>query len=160
MTRTPLIRVSVVVAICLLLVCQLGAGKKMATAASETRADSMALNLQGVAKANAGELRSAAKLFTRSLRLWSQNSDAYLNRGKVYFIKGNQKQAWRDIARAIKSNPDSAEAYLVRGMIRRNNGYFSKALGDFNKALELDPNNLDVLMKRSALLFDGGRPDL
>ena len=49
---------------------------------------------------------------------------------------------------------------MCRAILRRNIGYFSKALRDFNKALELDPNNFDILMKRSALLMDGGRPDL
>jgi len=71
------------------------------------------------------------------------NSQAYYERGSIYFGKRKFQSALSDFDRAIKINPDYAEAYNERANAKFDGQIFNKqqpwAWDDYRKAIELNP---------------------
>src|SRR5262249_53002083 len=67
----------------------------------------------------------------------------YLERGRVFLVRGDAEQALADFTRAIELDPKSAEAYRDRALVRwgtavtsRNREDLDKALEDYNEAVK------------------------
>ena len=86
----------------------------------------------------------------RTIQLKPDYSEAYGNRGFVYFSAKNYSNSIKDFNRAIELNPNHVQNYVYRALywkqIAKDN---NRALADYNKALELDPNNAHVYMNRA-----------
>ena len=96
---------------------------------------------------------------TKAIELDPNYTYAYINRGNVYFDKGQYDRAIEDYSRAIALNPDDAYIYGVRGRAYVNSGQYGKAIKDYNKAIALDPNDALVYYNRGDVYFDKGQYD-
>jgi tetratricopeptide (TPR) repeat protein len=74
----------------------------------------------------------------------SDDAEDYLNRGLVYYSKGEYDCAIVDYTEALRLNPNYAEAYNNRGVAYAGKGYLDKAIADLTQALQIDPNRADV----------------
>ncbi len=68
----------------------------------------------------------------------AKESNAIVERGKVYYDQGQYEQAIAEFDNAIGVNSQSVWAYSFRGEAYKNLGRFDRALADFDKALTLD----------------------
>ena len=87
--------------------------------------------------------------FDRAIKLKSDFSFAYYNRGHAKFHKGDLNGALVDYSKSIELNPKDADAFANRGIIKDKMGDVNGSLADFRKAIELNPK------KRDALKADG-----
>jgi tetratricopeptide (TPR) repeat protein len=79
----------------------------------------------------------------------------YINRGRIFFAKGQYAQAIADYNRAIRlganDNYIAAIAYYCRGSSYQANKQFDRAIADYNKVIDLNPryykayNNLGII---------------
>ena len=76
----------------------------------------------------------------RAIQLKPDYSEAYGNRGFVYYMAKDYSAAIKDFDRAIELNPNNAQNYIYRSLywrfVAKDNG---RALADLNKAVELEP---------------------
>lgn len=76
--------------------------------------------------------------FTTSIKLEPKNPHWYLNRSKIYQLKGDIKKATNDIDEAVKISNESAIYLAERGNFYSNIKQHQKALTDFKKSAHLD----------------------
>ncbi len=92
-----------------------------------------------------------------AIRLDPSYPGGYLDRGNVYYAKGDYDRAIADFTAAIRLDPRRANAYRVRGLAHLHAGALPKALADFTKASALNPRDayvalwLDIVNRRSNL---------
>ena len=67
----------------------------------------------------------------------SQRARAYNNRGRVFGVRGQHRQAIDDFAEAIGLDPQDAEAQFNRGLALAADGQHRSAIADFSGAIEL-----------------------
>ena len=67
-------------------------------------------------------------------------SEAYYNRGMVYFHFGQRDRAIKDFDEAIRLNPQFATAYYARGFAHQKLGRMARANQDFEEAIRINPN--------------------
>jgi len=79
----------------------------------------------------------------------------YMNRGKVYCIKGDYEKAIADFNKAIQLQPDLASAYYYRGVAYLAQGYFEQAVFNLKKVLELN-NDPEARQAAESLLIELG----
>ena len=66
-------------------------------------------------------------------------SNAYYNRGRACWKKGDNDRAIADYTKAIELDPGDSHFYLVRGIVYHSQQEYDRAIADFTKASELDP---------------------
>lgn len=66
---------------------------------------------------------------------------AYVNRGILYFIQGENDRAFADYTKAIEINPNLATPYAQRAFVYSIKGNKEQAIADARKALEIEPSN-------------------
>ena len=76
--------------------------------------------------------------FTTSIKLEPKNAHWYLNRSKIYQLKGDIKKATNDIDEAVKISNESAIYLAERGNFYSSINQHQKALTDFKKSANLD----------------------
>ena len=69
-----------------------------------------------------------------------QTAGAYLDRGLLFFSRGDFATAILDFTAAIRMNPDFASAYFQRGLAHYRRNEFTRAVADFTQAIRLNPN--------------------
>ena len=91
--------------------------------------------------------RQAINDLDMAIRLNQNYSEAFGNRGLVYYDAKVFGQAIKDFTRAIQLEPNIAQNYIYRALCyRQTDG--NLALADFNKAVELAPNAAYVYSNR------------
>jgi tetratricopeptide (TPR) repeat protein len=83
--------------------------------------------------------------FSSALELEPENPYWYLNRSKIYQIKGDQKNAKNDLDDAVKISKESAIYIAERGNYYSQIRDFQKAKKEFDKAVRLDSTNSRIL---------------
>lgn len=78
----------------------------------------------------------------------SQTAEAYFERGKGWYLKGNQRNAIADFSKAIELDPKFIQAYNGRGICYNNNGDVDKAIIDYTKAISIDANYVKAYSNR------------
>ncbi|XP_033641902.1 tetratricopeptide repeat protein 36 homolog [Asterias rubens] len=105
---------------------------------SEEVRESRDLELQGVHKAEAGDMNSAIDFFNKAVLVSPERASCYNNRAQALRLRGDIIGALEDLNHAIElSNGRSkaaCQAYTQRGLIRRLEGNNEDALEDFKKA--------------------------
>lgn len=76
--------------------------------------------------------------FATSIKLEPKNPHWYLNRSKIYQMKGDIKKATNDIDEAVKISNESAIYLAERGNFYSSINQHQKALTDFKKSANLD----------------------
>jgi tetratricopeptide (TPR) repeat protein len=79
--------------------------------------------------------------FTTSIKLEPKNPHWFLNRSKIYLLKGELKNAKNDINEALKISNESAVYIAERGNYYSITGEYDKATKDFKESLKLDSAN-------------------
>ena len=102
-----------------------------------------------------GKVDMAISEYTKVLEFDPDLYLVYLNRGKLFWRKGEQERAKEDFSRAIKLEPNVAITYVCRGDIFFDQGDLSSAREDYRKALELAPANEEVIKRMEKLQKKG-----
>lgn len=116
----------------------------------------------GIAHGKKGDINQAIANFNQAIRLDSNNSYAYYNRGYAQYLRGETDLAIADYSQAIKFDPDYVNSYISRGVIYADKREFNRAITDFETALRLEPdnslviNNLELALKKAFCKTCGG----
>lgn len=86
-------------------------------------------------------------------------AEEYLQRGIIYYSKGEFDHAIFNFDEAIKINPAYFEAYLYRGLSYADRGNAESAIADYNKAIEINPKNEEVYFVRGVAFAAIKEPD-
>jgi tetratricopeptide (TPR) repeat protein len=86
--------------------------------------------------------------WTDEIRLYPENSLAYVNRGMARHLTGDFREAIADFSKAIELDPNSSVAYNDRGLSKVKSKDFDGAVRDFSAALGLDPKAAAVYFNR------------
>ena len=89
----------------------------------------------------------------------------FVNRGGVYFRKGNNDRAIQDYDQAIRLNPSDGNAFNNRGSAYAAKGDYDRAIQDYNQGIRLNPSYAKAfywrgLAKRKAGDTAGGDADI
>ena len=103
----------------------------------------------GIICDNNENYKQAIEHYTEALRLNSQISTAYNNRGAIYAEDGEYDIAIRDYNKAINLDPTDPITYYNRGVAYASKGDFDQAIQDYNMSLDLEPDDSDVYYNRS-----------
>lgn len=90
------------------------------------------------AKANVIIQKNVITQANQSLKDNPKNVDAYLKRGRAYYVLKKYKLALKDFDKALRLNPKEAWAYLDRADTRYALRYYKGAIADANKAMRLN----------------------
>jgi len=104
--------------------------------------------LDGLKKAQAGDLKGAIEDFDSAIRKNPRNFNAYFYRAKAKIEYGDKQGAMEDIDLAIKNKGDEAIYYYYRGKMLSDANQTGKALADFDMAIRLKRNFTDALNYR------------
>lgn len=99
-----------------------------------------ALQLSGVAHAQAGEFTLAADLFERALRLHPDHVLLRLSRGSALQALGRSSEALADYETVLAANPNHVRALTQRGTALAELGRLEDALASHELAIALEPS--------------------
>lgn len=68
-----------------------------------------------------------------------RRADAYFNRGRAHYNKGDNERAIAAYDKAIALNPKDADAYVGRGLAYQKTGDLDRAVADYDLAIALNP---------------------
>ena len=81
----------------------------------------------------------------------TNDANAYISRGILYYQQGETELALSDYNKAIQLNPNLALAYINRGNLYDQQGEVELALSDYNQAIQLNPNFAEAYYNRGLL---------
>lgn len=97
-----------------------------------------------------GDIPNAKADFNRFFAMRSNDPEAFLARGYMYFRLNDYTAAINDINKAIELAPNSqSAAYKIRAEISLKLGQPGKAISDLTKAIEISPHYYDAFRLRS-----------
>lgn len=111
-----------------------------------------ALHLQGVIRAQSGDLLQAVSLISQALEQQPDHPIYLGNRGNAYGELGQFQQALNDFDRALTLKPDFADALANRSNVLKALGQFDAAIAGYDRALKLKPYFPDVWNNRGLVL--------
>lgn len=104
-----------------------------------------------------GNLPAAGKAFDRSFAALPDNSDLWVDIGRLRYQGGEQAQAIEASKRAVDLDETNPEALLLRAQLVRDSEGLAAALPWFEAGIEQSPGDLDLLGDYAATLGDLGR---
>ena len=90
-------------------------------------------------------------------RSWStvgETATAFVNRGTLHLVRGENDKAINDFTQAIKADPNLAAAYNDRGVALSATHHQADAIRDFTQALALKAENPDQVTFNRALAYE------
>ena len=90
----------------------------------------------------------ALSFFSKVIDVNNNHGEAFLQRGKVYFLAKNFEQAIADFSTTLRINPTNIDALNSRGIANSQLTNFDYALQDFNKAIQTCSTNADLFYNR------------
>jgi predicted O-linked N-acetylglucosamine transferase (SPINDLY family) len=111
-----------------------------------------ALNLLGIIRAQAGELKEAADLLRRAVAARPLEAVAHNNYGNVLCDLGRCQEALSFYQRALQLDPRYPEAYGNRGRALSALGELERALGSYDQLIGLLPDDAQAHYNRGATL--------
>jgi len=116
-----------------------------------------AASAQKIGKADRAGIDTCSQAIGRSWSTVGETAAAFLNRGTLHLVRGENEQAAADFSRAIKASPSLAAAYNDRGVAYSALHRSAEAVRDFTTALSLKADNADqVLFNRAMAHEDQG----
>jgi tetratricopeptide (TPR) repeat protein len=97
--------------------------------------------------------------FSSSIKLEPTNPYWYLNRSKIYQLKGELKKAKNDIDDAVKASKESAIYLTERGNFYSQIGEYEKANNDFQNAFKIDSKHRRLYHYIAEDLIQQGKSD-
>jgi tetratricopeptide (TPR) repeat protein len=110
--------------------------------------DASKLYDQGVEKAQAGKLKEAIVLFSKSIELRPEDYYCWYNRGIAKSMLNLYEEALPDFEQTIKLAPEYKKGYLNRGNTRKHLTDYEGAIADYTYSLKLDSNYADAYYNR------------
>jgi tetratricopeptide (TPR) repeat protein len=77
--------------------------------------------------------------FTRAIELNPSLSDAYEERGMLYYFQEHYTEVIRDFLKVTKLNPDNAKGYTMLGVAYFKKTDYDSAVSNLTRAIELKP---------------------
>lgn len=117
------------------------------------------------------EIRPAIESFTKAIEINPNYVPALSERGIIYFMIGENKNAVSDLDKVLKIEPNNVKILYFRGLTlteiavktkddendrKTANNFAQRALADFSKAIELDPNDFTFYNGRGKLILEFG----
>ncbi|MCD4784257.1 MAG: tetratricopeptide repeat protein [Candidatus Eremiobacteraeota bacterium] len=102
---------------------------------------------------NAGE---AIKLYSRLVKDKSDFAEAYLERGIIYFNKGNYNKAYTDFEKTISLDSKKTKAHFFKGKIALKKGDSKGAYAEFSISINQEKENIDAYYYRGIALLRKG----
>ena len=99
-----------------------------------------------------GNLPAAGKAFDRSFAALPDNSDLWVDIGRLRYQGGEQAQAIEASKRAVDLDETNPEALLLRAQLVRDSEGLAAALPWFEAGIEQSPGDLDLLGDYAATL--------
>ncbi len=99
---------------------------------------------------SAGHYAKAIDGFTRTLSIWPQMANAYVERGLAHHFLGEDPQALADLDRALGLDPNLSTAYAAKGSISRDHGDVSRAMEEYARSIQTNPN-VEAFFERGQL---------
>jgi cytochrome c-type biogenesis protein CcmH/NrfG len=93
----------------------------------------------------------AIEYLNEAIRLNPNLTEAYYNRGLVYWNLNQYQRAIEDCNEAIRLNPNLPLTYYFRGSIYRKLGQYQRAIEDFNEAIRIKPDYADAYNNRGVV---------
>lgn len=95
--------------------------------------------------------------YTNAIRINPEYTNAYNNRGLLYYELGRYQEAIDDFSNAIRFSSDYDKAYNNRGRVYLDLKKYQAAIDDFNNAIRINPKNIAAYNNRGVFykLFDG-----
>ena len=93
---------------------------------------------------------------TSEMEVPLHDANAYNNRDKAYWEKGDYDRAIEDFNEVIQLNPNDVIAYISRGIVYGEQGDYDRAIEDFNEAIQLNPNDAIAYYNRGEDLQQKG----
>jgi len=90
-------------------------------------------------------------------RSWStvgETAVAFVNRGTLHLVRGENDKAVKDFSQAIKADPTLASAYNDRGVALSAQHRQAEAISDFSQALTLKAGNADQVYFNRAMAYE------
>ncbi len=133
------------------------AGTQTDTAASARQsAPQAALSGSGISD----EVRGRILELERHVQHQSDDADAWIQLGNLYFDISNPPNAIRAYERALLLTPDNPDVLTDLGIMYREAGKFEMAEQSFRKAAQINPKHQNALFNRGVVLFfDLGHKD-
>jgi DnaJ family protein C protein 3 len=82
-----------------------------------------------------------ARHYTEALEIDGSSPLIYTKRAAAYLAMKKQKEAIRDLGKALELDPKMVQAMLSRGKIHRMLGNFNSAEEDFKSVLSIKPGH-------------------
>ena len=118
-----------------------------------------ALTTRASAYASLGDLDRALRDYGEALKLYPQQTTAWLGRGNTYARKNEREKAIADYSEAIRLNPSLSEAWCNRGIVYAAEKKNDQALADLNEAIRLNPKFAEAYARRATVLLRMKRTD-
>jgi regulator of sirC expression with transglutaminase-like and TPR domain len=90
-------------------------------------------------------------LLDHVLKLDSEHSIAYYDRGLLREKQGDSKGAFSDYTNVIRLDPEHSRAFNNRGVLRKKQGDLAGAIADFNAAIRLKPASPEAYANRGGI---------
>lgn len=100
------------------------------------------------------------KYYLQALAVNPQCARCYLNIGRVYSLRGDNKKALEYFDKAINTDSKDALLYSNRAKLKEMLGDKFGALRDHDKAIEIDPNNSEYFVQRGLYNSNSGYQSL
>jgi tetratricopeptide (TPR) repeat protein len=101
--------------------------------------DAVALREYGLLEQAGGDLRKAQRWFERALAVAADDTWARLHLAEVYYHRGGNEQALRELDELLTFDPNVADAHLLRSFVLGDLGYQEAATEASRRANALDP---------------------
>jgi tetratricopeptide (TPR) repeat protein len=112
---------------------------QIASPAPEPELTPETINKTGIAFFAGGEFDQAITAFTQAITLKPDYTEAYYNRGLVYYEIKAADRALANFNEAIRLDRNYAAAYFNRGLVYADRGDYARALADYNETIRLNP---------------------
>jgi tetratricopeptide (TPR) repeat protein len=96
---------------------------------------------------NLPDYGQAIAYYSKAIELGAQ-ADYHFNRGLVFYMESDFKNAISDFTNTIEMDPKFIEAYVMRGNVKDEAGFGAEALLDFDEAIRLDPEYASAYFNR------------
>ncbi len=100
------------------------------------------------------DLQTCSAAIGRSWWIVGETAAAFVNRGTLHLVRGENDKAVNDFSQAIKANPSLASAYNDRGVALSSLHRQADAIRDFSQALALNAENADQVVFNRALAYE------